>query len=400
MTAFSIQLKRHPTNALRCLILIDEIIKKSKYVSAEFNAGLEEPVFAIVGEVIESYPDNEELLRTSYVTLFLYIKTSADSVFETMQPRISTILDDLNTLFSQTLDETIQRSSSLHYTLIQTKLWLITGIFRRFGTRLDSVASVTADRLFGLMHTEGTEQWHEDILTTLFDVILALPSSNLTVKETLSSYIPFALQSGNPSLANTAIMAVSYIFQKFGGEVLDLYSNALDTIFQLLDDESYPAEQKPRLLGALSRILASVPEEQLDGDRTSLFEKVDSYISIPFPTDTPDEISFVNEMYAAVYLNYFALIKSIKPDNPILGRQFYKNLINPLKKLAQLPTIEEDTMWSILQFLNTAIPVFGRRGNIFLNYHCNYFICVWGIISDNISLREFAKRTLKSLRDA
>jgi hypothetical protein len=399
MQAFSIQQSRHPTNALRCLNLINEIIRKSNYVSKDFNAQLEEPVFKIVGEVIEFYPDNEELIRTSYLTLFLYITNSSDSVFDSMAPRISTILDDLNVLITQTLDDSINRSQSLHYTLIQTKLWLITAIFRRFHSRLSDAATITSAKLFELMHSEGTEQWHEEILTTLFDVILALPGSNLTVKETLNSYIPFSIQSGNPSLVNTAIMAVSYIFQRFGNDVSDMLDSILTTIFELLDDETYPSDEKPKMLGALSRILKGV-SDSIGENRLRLLEKLDTYISMDFSTNTTDEIHFVNEMYASIYLNYSALIMKIDRNDPILCRQFYKNLINPLKKLAQLPFIDNDTIWSVLQFLHVAIPVFGRRGNIFINYHCNYYICIWGIISDEISLREYSKRVLKDIRNA
>ena len=400
--AISAQQARHRTIAIRCLALLNEIIKKSKSVSKDFNAKLEEPIFNIIAEIlsVDNYSEDEELIRSCYMTLFLYIKESADDIFDSMKDRITQIVTDISTLATQALDTVT--NMSLHHTLIQTKLWLLTAIFRRFHVRLEQYSINVANTLFEVMAQPATENLHEEILMCLFDIILAVPKENEDVKNKILEYMPRSLDSGDPSLAQTAITALSFIFQRYQENVIDTLDDALTAIFNLLDDETFPADYKPKLLFALGRILKSVTRNLSSELRHKLFEQIDGYIKLDFDTSSLEDILFLNEIFASVYSCYSGILEGMSPEdiNFMAPRQFFKNLINPLKKLAQLRPITNETIWCLAMFFDKAIQVFGRQGNIFLNYHSNFFICVWGIVSDDISLQEYCKRTLKRLQES
>ena len=403
INAINTQQSRHRTIAKRCLEVIKEIIIKSKSVDKAFHSQIEEPVFNIIGDIlsVDEYAEDEELIRICYLTLFQYIKESSEYCFDSMQNRIIQIIKDISTLSSQSLDDL--PSPSLYHTLIQTKLWLLSGIFRRFKDRLPDQSIGVAKTLFQIMEYPTTENLREEILTCLFDIILAVPKENEDVKNKIIEYVQRSFESGDPSLATTAINALSFIFERYQENANDKLNDALTSIFNILDDDTFPADYKPRILFSLARILKSVSKKLTSELRQNLFEQIDKYISFDFDLRSVEDVKFFNDVYASAYMCFGSILSGMHTEdiNFINFRNFFKNLIKPLNRLAKVTPIINNTIWCICMFLENALPVFGRKGNIFLNYHCNYFICIWGTLEDeDPSLQRYSKEILKKIKES
>ena len=136
--ALLVQQRRHRVLAKRALIFLTEIVKASKSVSAKFSEQIEGPVIAVTDGVLECYPEDEDLIKAAHAVLFLCIIECSGVRLEAMRERVPKIVDEIEGLAR---NATPEKEQNLTQTRFRAKLWLLTGIFRRFQCNLTEEAS-------------------------------------------------------------------------------------------------------------------------------------------------------------------------------------------------------------------------------------------------------------------